>query len=50
MTDQLSADLSLRMICSAVCLVRFMVKSPARSVRLRTLIHPEPLSVVNVKA
>ena len=28
------------MICSAVCLVRFMVESPAQSGRLRTLIHP----------
>ena len=36
------------MICSAVCLVRFMVKSPAQSGRLRTLIHPGPLSGVHV--
>ena len=43
-----SAVLSLRMICSAVCLVRFMVKSPAQSGRLRTLIHPGPLSGVHV--
>jgi hypothetical protein len=36
------------MICSAVCLVRFMVKSPAQSGRLRTLIHPGPVSGVHV--
>jgi GDP-L-fucose synthase len=40
--------LSLRMICSAVCLVRFMVESPAQSGRLRTLIHPGPISGVHV--
>ncbi|MCP9943474.1 hypothetical protein KBY70_13880, partial [Cyanobium sp. ATX 6E8] len=39
---------SLRMICSAVCLVRFMVKSPAQSGRLRTLIHPGPIAGVHV--
>jgi hypothetical protein len=39
----------LRMICSAVCLVRFMVESPAKSGRLRTLIHPGPISGVHVK-
>jgi len=38
------------MICSAVCLVRFMVKSPAQSGRLRTLIHPGPVSGVHVSA
>jgi len=32
------------MICSGVCLVRFMVKSPAPSGRMRTLIHPGPIS------
>ena len=36
------------MICSAVCLVRFMVESPAQSGRLRTLIHPGPNSRVHV--
>lgn len=36
------------MICSAVCLVRFMVKSPAQSGRLKTLIHPGPVSAVHV--
>ncbi|MCP9943416.1 hypothetical protein KBY70_13565, partial [Cyanobium sp. ATX 6E8] len=41
---------SLRMICSAVCLVRFMVKSPAQSGRLRTLIHPGPIAGVHVTA
>ncbi|MCP9793514.1 hypothetical protein KBZ20_17255, partial [Vulcanococcus limneticus Candia 3F8] len=40
--------LSLRMICSAVCLVRFMVESPAQSGRMRTLIHPGPVSGVHV--
>ena len=39
-----SAVLSLRMICSAVCLVRFMLVSPAQSGRLKTLIHPGPVS------
>lgn len=43
-----SAVLSLRMIYSAVCLVRFMVKSPAQSGRLRTLIHPGSVSGVHV--
>ena len=38
----------MRMICSAVCLVRFMVESPAQSGRLRTLIHPGPISGVHV--
>jgi hypothetical protein len=32
-----------------VCLVRFMVESPAQSGRLRTLIHPGPISGVHVK-
>jgi hypothetical protein len=41
-----SAVFSLRMICSAVCLVGFMVKSPAHSDRLRTLIHPGPIKGV----
>lgn len=36
------------MMCSAVCLGRFMVKSPAQSGRLRTLIHPGPVSGVHV--
>jgi len=36
------------MICSAVCLVRFMVESPAQSGRMRTLIHPGPVSGVHV--
>jgi hypothetical protein len=31
-----------------VCLVRFMVESPAQSGRLRTLIHPGPVSGVHV--
>ncbi len=44
-----SAVLSLRMICSAVCLVRFMVGSPAQSGRLSTLIHPSPVSGVHVR-
>jgi hypothetical protein len=43
-----SAVLSLRMICSAVCLVRFMVESPALSGRMRTLIHPGPIAGVHV--
>jgi len=38
----------LRMICSAVCLVRFRVESPAQSGRMRTLIHPGPISGVHV--
>ncbi len=40
--------MSLRVICSAVCLVRFMVESPAQSGRLRTLIHPGPVAGVHV--
>ncbi len=36
------------MICSAVCLVRFKVESPAQSGRLRTLIQPGPASGVHV--
>ena len=43
-----SAVLSLRMICSAVCLVRFMVESPTQSGRLRSLIHPGLVSGVHV--
>jgi len=39
----------LRMICSAVCLVRFMLRSPAQSGRLRTLIHPGLISGVHVR-
>ena len=31
------------MICPGVCLVRFIVKSPAQSGRMRTLIHPGPI-------
>jgi len=42
--------LSLRMICSAVCLVRFMVESPAQSGRMRALIHPGPIPGVHVTA
>ena len=37
------------MICSDVCLVRFMVESPAQSGRLKTLIHPGPVSGVHVR-
>jgi len=37
-----SAVLSLRKICSAMCMVRFMPKSPVQSGRLRTLIQPGP--------
>jgi len=40
----------LRMICSAVCPVRFMVESPAQSGLMRTLIHPGPVSRVRVTA
>jgi hypothetical protein len=36
------------MICSGVYLVRFMVKAPIKSSRLRTLIHHGPVSGVNV--
>ena len=43
-----SAVLSLRMICYAVCLVRFMVESQAQSGRLKTLIHPGPVFRVHV--
>ena len=43
-----SAVLSLRMICSAVCLVRFMVESPAQCGRLKTLIHPGAVIRVQV--
>ena len=39
-----SAVLSLRMICSAVWRMRFMVKSTAQSGRMRTLVHPGPIS------
>jgi hypothetical protein len=46
--DQLLGVLSLRMICSAVCLVRFMVESAAQSGRLRTLIQSGPVSGVHV--
>ena len=38
-----SAVLSLRMICSGVCRVRFMVESRAQSGRMRTLIHRGPI-------
>jgi len=38
------------MICSAVCLVRFMVESPAQSGRLKTLIHPGPIVGIHVSA
>jgi hypothetical protein len=37
------------MICCAVCLVGFMVESPAQSGRMRTLIHPGPTKGVHVK-
>jgi len=43
-----SAVLSLRLICSAVCLVRFMVESPAKPSRHKTLIHTGPISGVHV--
>ena len=43
-----SAVFSLRMICSAVCLVRFMLESQAQSGRMRTLIHPGLISGVHV--
>jgi hypothetical protein len=36
------------MICSAVCLVRFMVRSPAQSGRMRTLIQTGLISRVHV--
>lgn len=52
-STRLSSDscavLSLRMICSAVCLVRFMVESPAQLDRVRTLIHPGLTSGVHIK-
>ena len=38
------------MICSAECLVRFMVKSPAQSGRMRTLIQLGPIPGVHVSA
>ena len=44
-----SAVLSLRMICSAVWRIRFMVKSPAQSGRMRTLIHRGPNSGGHVR-
>lgn len=44
-----SAVLSLQMICSVVCLVRFMVESPPQSGRLRTYIHPGPGPGVHVR-
>jgi len=37
-----SADLSLRLICSAVYLVRLVMKFPAQPGRVRTLIQPGP--------
>ena len=43
------SDLSLRMICSALYLVRFMVRTPDQSGRMRTLIHPGPISGVHVR-
>jgi len=43
-----SAALSLRMICSAVCLVRFMEKIPTQPGRLRVLIHSGVISMVHV--
>ena len=44
-----SAVLRLRMICSAVGLVRFLVECPAQFGRLRTLIHPGPISGAHVR-
>ena len=38
LSDQLLSVLSLRMFCSAVWRIRFMVESPAQSARMRTLI------------
>jgi hypothetical protein len=43
-----SLILSLRMICSAVCLLRVMVESPVQPGRLMRHIHPEPASDVHV--
>jgi hypothetical protein len=40
--DQLLTGFELRMICSAVCVVRFMVESPAQFGRMRTLIYIKP--------
>ena len=37
------------MICSALYLVRFMVRTPDQSGRMRTLIHPGPISGVHVR-
>jgi len=34
---------SLRMICSAACLGRFMMRPPAQPGLMRTLIHPGPI-------
>lgn len=39
---------SFRMICSAVCLVRFMLESPAQAGRTRPLIQPRLVSGVHV--
>jgi hypothetical protein len=43
-----SAVLSLRMIYSAVYLVRFMVQSPAQSGLMGSLIHPGSIAGVHV--
>ena len=43
-----SAVVSLRMIFSAVCLVRFMMESPAQPGRTRTLNNPGQISRVHV--
>jgi hypothetical protein len=43
-----SAVFSLRLICSDVCLVGFILGSPAQSGRMRTLIHAGPISLVHV--
>ena len=46
--NQLLRRLSLQLICSAVCLLRFMVESTAQSGRMWTLIHPGPVFGVHV--
>lgn len=43
-----SAVLSLLMVCSAVCPVRFMVESLAQSDRMRTLVQPGSVSCIYV--
>ena len=44
-----SAVLSLRMICFAVCLVCFMVRSPVHSGRMRSHIHTGATSGVHAR-